>query len=137
MLQKHAGSKMINHKVLGTARVWEYRMWLLLRDNGRGKADVFNAVLLWSSLMRLLLVSNRTNSGSKPACTTKKKGFRKCLGKLEVFKLDEPVEHHSQTFKKHVKSQRCWHLCSRRCKGWIKDQVAEGRKIFFYTEKKG
>lgn len=62
----------------------------------QGEADVLNAVLLWSSLTGLLLLSNRTNAGHKLVSSlTKEKGFRECLGKLEVFKLAEPVEHYS------------------------------------------
>lgn len=60
----------------------------------QGEADVLNAVLLWSSLTGLLLLSNRTNAGHKLASSlTKEKGFRECLGKLEVFKLAEPVDY--------------------------------------------
>ena len=70
-----------------------------------GKADVFNPVLLWSSITGLLLVSNRTNAGNKLVSSlTKEKGFRKCLDELQVFTLAKPVEHHPQAFNKLVKS---------------------------------
>lgn len=73
-----------------------------------GKADVLNAVLLCSSLTGILLVPNRTNAGNQLVSSLiKEKGFRKCLGELEDFRLAESVEHHLQTFSKLVKSQRC------------------------------
>lgn len=107
LLYKHISSNKTNQQGLSPATVWDCRMWLLLMGDG-GKADVLNAVLLRSSLTGLLLVSNRTNAGNKLVSSlTKEKGFRECLGKIEVFKLAEPVEHHPQTFNNLVRSQRC------------------------------